>query len=117
MTFQQTTFLTGLVSVVLLAVPSRVQAGGPDLGPSEAEVRQAQKLAATFRRADGIQRAFRALCRAEPGVDPQHDAAFTVLVERAAAAMPKLLDAMMAAEAPDATGTEQETERQAAQEC
>lgn len=102
MAFHQTTFLTGLVSVVLLAVPSRVRAGGPDLGPSQAEVRQAQKLAATFRRADGIQRAFRALCRAERGVDPQHDAAFTVLVERAAAAMPKLLDAIAAGEAPDA---------------
>jgi hypothetical protein len=79
-----------------------VQAGEPDFGPSKAEIRQAQKLAATFRRAGGIERAFRVLCRAERGVNPRHDAAFTVLVERAAAAMPKLLDAIAAGEAPNA---------------
>lgn len=102
---QPSIFLSRLVSVVLLVVPARVRAGGAELGPSEAEIRRAQKLAASFRRADGIERAFRALCRADQGVNPQdtqHDAAFTVLVERAAMAMPKLLDAIAAGEAPDA---------------
>ena len=95
-------FLTSLVSVVVLAVPAGVQAGGPDFGPDEAKIRQAQKLAATFRTADGVNRALRVLCRAETDDDVRHDAAFTVLAERAAAAMPKLLDAMAASKAPGA---------------
>lgn len=98
---RSTAFLV-LPLVAVLAAPSGVRAGGPDLGPSEDELRQAQKLAATFRRGDGLERAMRVLCRDEHGAGVPHDAAFTVLIERAAAAMPKLLDAVAAGEAPDA---------------
>jgi hypothetical protein len=94
--------LTSLAGAVLLAVPAQVHAGGPDFGPDPAEIRQAQKLAATLRGAGGIDRAFRVLCRADEST-PRHDAAVTVLVERATAAMPRLLDAM----AVDAACTEE----------
>lgn len=86
--------LTRLAGIAVLAVPAQVHAGGPDFGPDPAEIRQAQKLAATFRGADGIDRAFRMLCRVDRSTQPRHEAAATVLVERATAAMPRLLDAV-----------------------
>lgn len=100
----RSTALLVLASVAVLAVPSRGRAGGPDLGPSAAELAQARTLAAMFRRVDGIERAMRALCRDEEGPGVQRDTAFTVLVARAAAAMPRLLDAIAAGDAPNATG-------------
>jgi hypothetical protein len=105
----RSTALLVLPFVAVLAAPSAVRAGGPDLGPSEDDIEQARKLAAAFRRADGIERAMWALCRdARSGAGSvRHDAAFTVLVERAAAAMPKLLDAVAAGQAPNAAEHDQ----------
>jgi hypothetical protein len=76
-------------------------AGGPDLEPEQAQLRQAEKLAASLRSAGGAERALKALCSGEAS-GPSYEAAFTVLVERAEAAMPKLLDAVVAGHAPDA---------------
>lgn len=99
----RSTALLVLPFVAALAAPSDVRAGG-ELGPSEEQFEEARKAAATFRRADGIKPAMRALCRdaSSSAGGARHDAAFTVLVERAAAAMPTLLDAVAAGQAPDA---------------
>ena len=103
MAARSTTFPAIVLSIVVLMVSSPVRAGGGDVGPDGAEIRQAQKLAAALRGAGGIERAMRILCREELS-GPRFHAARGVLIERAAAAMPTLLDTVELDVVPNTEG-------------
>lgn len=83
----------GVVALVLMAlVPLAARAGG-EFSIDPAEMHAAKKAARSFSQPGGIARAMRAYCRASD--DARHAAAYTVLVERGARAMPRLLDAIV----------------------
>lgn len=91
-----------LACLVTLAVHGAARAGGPDdLELSRAEIRNARKLAASFRGPGGIAPAMQALCRDADAELPRSVAA-VVLVERIREAMPHLLDAIAGVQAPGA---------------
>jgi hypothetical protein len=90
-----------LTLLLALVASSRVEAGGEEpWGPDERP--QARRFAATLRQPDGLDRAFRILCGKEWSQDFRFQVAFEVLVERAVAAMPRLLNALV----PEAVGGE-----------
>ena len=98
-----------LVAAVAVLVSAASARAGDDGGyPTGGETQAAVRFARSLRGADGIARAIRAL-----GEDngPKPKVAAVVLTARAAAAMPKLLDAIAAVEAPGAIDRADVSER------